>query len=53
MRHEGLLIFLLFFGVFLLDALASGYWWLALFWLTVGLAFALVDRWNRPKRILH
>ena len=50
MPHDGLVIFLLFFGITLLDALAAGDWAGASFWLAVGVAFALLDRWSQGKR---
>ena len=54
MRHEGLIVFLLFFGIALLDAIGAGRWTLALFWVAVGLAFALLDRWShRPINSRH
>lgn len=37
-------IFLLFFGVALLDAIISFSWWTALFWVVIGLAFLVMTR---------
>lgn len=51
MRHEGLTIFLLFFGLALLDALAARDWARAAFWLAVGVGFVLLDRWSDRKRV--
>ena len=51
MRHEGVTVFLLFFGLALLDALADGQWLRAGFWLAVGVGFVLLDwRGNRRRR---
>jgi hypothetical protein len=37
-------IFILFFGVALLDAIRGGYWLRVLFWLAVAALFLVVDR---------
>ena len=53
MRHEGLTVFLLFFGLALLDAIANGQLLLAAFWLAVGVGFVVLDRRSergRPMR---
>lgn len=52
MRYNGIVIFLLFFGASLLDALSLGHWLRAGFWLLVGLLFLLMDRARRsaPER---
>jgi hypothetical protein len=39
MKHSGLTVFLIFFGIALLDAIAGGHWWQILFWVGVGVAF--------------
>ena len=44
MPNAGVTIFLVFFGISLLDALRGGHWLRALFWIGVGLAFWLLDR---------
>ena len=44
MRHEGLTVFLLFFGIALLDAITSAHWVRAAFWLAIGVGFVLLDR---------
>lgn len=41
-------IFLLFFGIALLDALGSGRWFVALFWLAIGVLFLRADA-LKPK----
>ena len=37
-------IFLLFFGISLLDAVRGGHWLRVLFWVVIGLGFLLADR---------
>lgn len=37
-------IFLLFFGMALLEAITSTRWWLALFWVVIGLLFLVMSR---------
>ena len=44
MRHAGATVFLIFFGISVLDALQHGPWVRAAFWLALGLAFLLLDR---------
>ena len=44
MPRPGLTVFVLFFGIALLDALRGGHWWRALFWLLIGALFWLLDR---------
>ncbi len=51
MRHEGLTVFLLFFGIALLDAIAEGHWIRAICWLAVGVCFALLDRWSTRRHV--
>ena len=41
-------VFLLFFGVALIDALQNGSWLKAIFWLAIGFVFLLAD--NRRAR---
>lgn len=43
----GLTVFILFFGVALLDALGHGHWGRALFWVAMGAAFWVLDRARR------
>lgn len=49
MRRPGLAIFVIFFGVSLLDAIRGGPWYRALFWIAIGLAFLFLDR-RRNRR---
>jgi len=49
MRYAGVTIFLLFFGISLLDAIAGGHWIRAGFWLAMGIAFWLLDRARRMR----
>lgn len=51
MRHEGLTVFLVFFGIALLDAIAEGHWMRAIFWLAVGVCFALLDWWSTRRHV--
>ena len=44
MKYAGLTIFIVFFGISLLDALWSGNWLRALFWIGIGLTFFALDR---------
>ena len=37
-------IYLLFFGVALLDAIRGGHWARVLFWVAIGIGFYLADR---------
>ena len=53
MRHEGLTVFLLFFGVALLDAIATGRWLQAAFWIAVGALFVVLDRWSHRSPPTH
>ena len=43
-------IFILFFGVALLDAIRGGAWARVAFWVTMGLLFFLADRLELVKR---
>jgi hypothetical protein len=49
MAYPGLTIFILFFGVSLLDALWGGHWVRALFWIGMGLAFYALERAGRRR----
>lgn len=49
MANTGVTIFLLFFGISLLDALGGGHWVRAAFWLAVGLGFWAMDRMRRDR----
>jgi hypothetical protein len=37
-------IFLIFFGIALLDAVRGGHWWRVAFWLAIGAVFFWADR---------
>ena len=50
MRHEGMTVFLLFFGLALLDAITAGQWLRAGLWLAVGVGFVLLDRRSDRRR---
>jgi hypothetical protein len=41
--NSGFVIFILFFGISLIDALQTMSWLLAGFWLTIGVAFYVLD----------
>jgi hypothetical protein len=43
-------VFLLFFGISLLDALRSHDWLRAVLWLAIGLVFLRADALKRPPR---
>jgi hypothetical protein len=42
--RPALTIFILFFGIALLDAFRGGHWQRALFWVVMGVLFFLLDR---------
>jgi hypothetical protein len=44
-------IFLLFFGVALLEALQAGNWLKAVFWLAIGLVFLVADNLKSARQI--
>jgi hypothetical protein len=48
-RGTNVIIFLLFFGVALLEALQTRNWLKALFWAAIGLVFGLADNLQRPQ----
>jgi hypothetical protein len=51
MKHPGLTIFLVFFGISLLDAFWGGHWARGLFWVAIGLLFFVMDHnWKSPSR---
>lgn len=50
MGNPGLTVFLLFFGISLLDAFAGGHWLRGLLWVGVGIAFWGFDRLGRLGR---
>ena len=49
MKYPGMTIFVLFFGVSLLDALWGGHWVRAAFWLGMGSAFWALERMGRRR----
>jgi hypothetical protein len=49
MRYNGLIIFLVFFGVGLINAIAVGNWLSTAFWVAVGAAFTWMD-WLGHRR---
>jgi hypothetical protein len=50
MTYPGLTIFVVFFGISLLDALWGGHWVRAVFWIGIGLAFWAFDRVRRRAK---
>jgi hypothetical protein len=50
MSYPGLTIFLVFFGISLLDALWGGHWTRAIFWVSTGVVFFIMDRSRRAGR---
>jgi hypothetical protein len=50
MKYPGLTVFILFFGLSLLDALWGGNWARGMFWLLIGVSFWLMERgWGRKS----
>lgn len=49
MAYAGLTVFVLFFGISLLDAVAGGHWIRAGFWLAIGIVFWVLDRARRSR----
>ncbi len=49
MKYAGFTIFLLFFGISLLDALWGGHWVRALFWVGIGLLFFALDHARKAR----
>lgn len=48
--RTNLTIFILFFGIALLDAIRGGAWLRILFWLVIGAVFFLADRRQLARR---
>ena len=48
--RPGFTIFLLFFGIALLDAVRGGEWLRVAFWLAIALVFFLADRRQLSRR---
>lgn len=49
MSYSGVTIFLVFFGVSFLDALFSGNWVRAVFWIGMGAFFFVLDKSRRRE----
>ena len=47
---QGFIVFLLFFGIALLDALHTFDWLRIVFWLATGLVFIVADNLKKPIR---
>ena len=50
MPRPGFVVFILFFGVGILDALRGGQWPRVAFWLMMGVLFWFLDRRHLPDR---
>ncbi len=50
MPRPGFAVFILFFGIALLDALRGGEWLRVAFWLVIGVLFWFLDRPASPAR---
>lgn len=50
MPRPGFVVFILFFGIALLDALRGGHWPRVAFWLVIAALFWLLDRRHVPAR---
>jgi hypothetical protein len=48
--RANLTVFLLFFGIALLDAIRGGHWPRVLFWCAIGAVFFLADRRQLARR---
>jgi len=44
-------VFLVFFGLSLIEALQYRSWWAALFWLVIAVAFALLSAHGRRRTV--
>ena len=51
MSWPGITMFLLFFGVATMDALTARDWLRIVFWVLMGVGFALLDWWGHRKRV--
>lgn len=49
MANNGLTIFVVFFGIALLDAAGDGQWRQVTFWIAIGLAFVILGRMRRGR----
>jgi len=50
-KHQGLAVFALFFGISLLEALQGRHWIAAALWLSVGLFFVAMDRPRKTPNV--
>ncbi len=44
MKHAGIAVFIIFFGLSVLDAFHGAHWLRALFWIGIGVAFWALER---------
>ena len=51
MRYPGVTVFILFFGIALLEALTHGHWLKVAFWLGMGLLFVGMEWFSYRRRI--
>ena len=49
-RGSNATVFVLFFGIALIDAIQGGHWLWVLFWLAIGSFFLAADRMHRYER---
>lgn len=50
MSWPGVTMFMLFFGIATMDALTSRNWVRIVFWVLMGVAFAVLDWWGQHRR---
>ena len=48
---SGFAVFVLFFGVALIDALQSGSWLKSAFWIAIGIVFLLADSTRKHEKV--
>ena len=51
MRWPGITMFVLFFGIATMDALTSRNWLRIVFWVAMGVGFALLDWWGNRRPV--
>jgi membrane protein implicated in regulation of membrane protease activity len=51
MSWPGITMFLLFFGIATMDAFTSGNWLRIVFWVAMGIVFAMLDWWGQRRRV--
>lgn len=51
MRWPGITMFVLFFGIATMDALTSRNWLRIVFWVAMGVGFALLDWWGNRRLV--